>query len=346
LIIFDEIQFSNHALNALKYFNEQGNQYHLACAGSLLGIKMSQPDSFPVGKVNFLELYPLTFLEFLDAAGEKELRKIIEETADFTPYPEPFHKKFIDILKKYFFVGGMPEAVKVYCERENYNEVRQIQKEINDSYVLDFAKHAVPSNIVKQTVLWESIPGQLGKENKKFIFSAIKKSARGREYENAIQWLEDAGLILRAFLVSTGRPPLKTYVDRSSFKVFALDIGLLGALTNVPAENTIIGDNLFTEYKGAFVENYVAQQLKARGNDLYFWKSNGVAEIDFVCEAGGSVYPLEAKAGINPKSKSLQVYDERYNPCVLLRTTLLNLKQNGNIRNYPLYAISLFPKIK
>ena len=346
LIIFDEIQASNKALNSLKYFNEKANEYHIASAGSLLGVKLSKPNTFPVGKVNFLNMYPLTFLEFLDAVNQSELRKLIEKTSEFIPYPEPFHQKLIDLLHTYYYIGGMPEVVRYFSKTNDYFRVREIQKEIINSYILDFAKHAPTQDIPKLCLIWESIPAHLGKENKKFIFSAIKKSARAREYENALKWLEDTGLILRVNLVKAGKIPISAYSDRSIFNIYGLDVGLLGALAKISSEILTHGNQLFTEFKGAFVENYVAQQFKSHiETDLYYWKSAGTAEIDFICEYKNNVYPLEAKAGINPRSKSLLFYDKKYNPNLMSRTTLLNLKHDGKICNYPLYAISLFPEL-
>lgn len=346
LIIFDEIQASNNALNSLKYFNEQANEYHIVAAGSLLGIKLSKPKSFPVGKVNFLNMYPLTFLEFLDAVNQSELRQLIENTSEFIPYPEPFHRKLIDLLRIYYYVGGMPEAVHFFSETNDLFKIREIQNEIINSYVLDFAKHAPTHDIPKLGLIWESIPAQLGKENKKFTFTALKKTARAREYENALKWLEDTGLILRVNLVKAGKIPLNAYSDQTIFKIYSLDVGLLGALAKISPDILTHGDQLFTEFKGAFVENYVAQQLKSHTQtELYYWKSAGSAEIDFICEHGNNIFPLEAKAGINPRSKSLLFYDQKYNPNLVTRTTLLNLKHDGKICNYPLYAISLFPEL-
>lgn len=344
LIVFDEIQASNNALNALKYFNEKANAYHIAAAGSLLGLKLTKPKSFPVGKVNFLNMYPLTFLEFLDAVNRSELRQLIESTAAFTPYLAPFHRELTDLLRAYYYVGGMPEAVHFFAATNDYSGVREIQKEILNSYSLDFAKHASPEDIPKLGLIWDAIPAQLGKENKKFIFSALKKSARAREYENALQWLQDTGLILRVNLVKAGKLPLAAYADKSIFKLYVLDVGLLAALAKIPPDILVHDEQFFAEYRGAFVENYVAQQLTAhQETELYYWKSDGLAEVDFICAAGHQVFPLEAKAGINPRSKSLAFYGEKYDPPILSRTTLLNLKHDGNIVNYPLYAVSLFP---
>jgi len=347
LIIFDEIQEANHALNSLKYFSEKAGEYHIAAAGSLIGIKLSRPRSFPVGKVNFLNMYPLTFLEYLDAVGKSGLRQLIETKEDFTRFPQAFHNELIEWLRKYFFSGGMPEPVKHFAETGNLTEVREIQKEIIDSYLLDFSKHAITSNIPKLSLIWNSIPAQLAQENKKFIFSAIRKSVRAREYESALQWLEDAGMIYKSYQVTTAKYPLKAYMNRSSFKVFVLDVGILGAMANVSPKAVVDYSSLFSEYKGAFVENYVAQQLRSdKQINLYYWTSKGKkAELDFLCEFDSRIYPLEAKAGINPKSKSLNSFDLQFNPTVLSRTTLLNMRCDGKIRNYPLYAINLFPEL-
>jgi predicted AAA+ superfamily ATPase len=346
LLVFDEIQSSNHALNALKYFEESKNDIHIVAAGSLLGVKLSAPGSFPVGKVNFLHLFPMTFMEFLDGMGESRYRKMIENINEPIPLTKTFHDHLIDLLRKYYFVGGMPEAVKHFAETGNGSETRQIQKEIIKSYIMDFAKHAPPSDIPKLTQIWESIPKHLAKENKKFIFSALKKSARAREYENALMWLEDAGLIHRVMALSTVKHPLKYYADNGCFKIFALDVGLLGAMSQTPVELMAQGDRLFNEYEGAFVENFVAQQLLAHSQpSIYYWRSKGgKAELDFLCEFSGKVYPLEVKAGINPRSKSLRSYDAQFLPETLVRTTLLNFKKDGKILNLPLYALSVLTK--
>lgn len=347
LIIFDEIQASNNALNSLKYFCENAPQYHVAAAGSLLGVKLSGTKSFPVGKVNFLDLYPMTFTEFLIAAGYSGLCEMIENTEEFVPYAKPFHAELIDCLRNYFFIGGMPEAVKHFIGSNNLQEVREIQKEIIDSFILDFSKHAAVSDIPKISLLWNSIPAQLARENNKFIFSAVKKSARAREYESALQWLDDTGLIMRSYQVSTAKLPLQGYANREAFKVFVLDVGILGAMANLPAALVVKGEKLFNEFRGAFVENYVAQQLRAHYDyELYYWKSSGGrAEVDFLIQHEEEIFPLEAKSGINPRSKSLKSYDVQFSPGQLSRTTLLNLKHDGSICNYPLYAIPLFPEL-
>jgi predicted AAA+ superfamily ATPase len=344
LVIFDEIQTWNAALNSLKYFQEKAPEYHLAAAGSLLGVKLSSPGSFPVGKVNFLDLHPLTFLEFLDALGESRYRKVLEETKDFRPYPQPFHEELIDLLHQYYFVGGMPEAVKCYAERRNPEEIRQIQREVIDSYVLDFAKHAPNSDIPKLTLIWNSLPAHLARENRKFIFSAVKKGARAREYENALVWLEDAGLIHRASAVKKSQFPLKHYADRTCFKIYVLDVGLLGAMAQTSTTAIVERYRLFEEYKGALAENYVAQELIAYlgSKELFYWRSaGGKAEIDFLIELEDRIYPLEVKSGANLRSRSLASYASQFALPFVIRSNLLNLKQDGGTRNLPLYAISL-----
>ena len=347
LVIFDEIQISNRALNSLKYFAEQQADVHMVAAGSLLGVKMSGPGSFPVGKVNFLHLYPMTFLEFLVAMKESRYRKLLENADPSVPLTEAFHIHLIDLLRHYYFVGGMPEAVKHFAANGNSRDIREIQQEIVKSYILDFAKHAPPADIPKLTRIWDSIPMYLARENKKFVFSALKKGARGREYESALTWLEDAGLILRANAVSTAKHPLKHYAETSSFKVYALDVGLLGAIAGSPVELLVQGKRLFNEYEGAFVENYVAQQLVSHfQHPLYYWRSSGgKAEVDFLCEFADQICPLEVKAGINPKSKSLKSYELQFKPSRLMRTNLLNFKKDGKIGNLPLYAVSQLVRV-
>ena len=342
LIILDEIQAANSALNALKYFYEEANQFHIVSAGSLVGVKLGSPKSFPVGKVNFLDLYPMTFFEFLRAVNASQYADHLTEKRDLKSLPDPIHDELVNLLRSYYYVGGMPEAVKYYAETQDYEAVREIHHEILRSYLLDFAKHTPVADIPKLSLIWESIPFQLARENKKFVFSAIKPSARSREYENAISWLEDAGLIYKSKLVSRANVPLKGYWDKNAFKVYLLDVGLLGAMANIHKEILLQGNELYTTYHGSFVENYVAQHLKSSLDiDLYYWKSDrGTAEVDFLYESRSKIFPLEVKAGINPKSKSLRSYNDRFHPPTLLRTTLLNFRKDGMIWNIPLYAIS------
>ena len=344
LLVFDEVQECPKALNSLKYFCEEANEYHVAAAGSLLGVKTERAKGFPVGKVNFLHLYPLSFFEFLSALGQEKLRAFLEEYHGHEPLPASIHETLSQLLKRYLFVGGMPEAVAEYAKTENVNAVREIQLEILNAYERDFAKHAPPHEIMKITTVWKQVHRQLAKENKKFIFAAIRKSARGRDYEEAIQWLVDAGLIHKSYLVESPKFPLSAYANNDVFKIFLADVGLLGAQSNLAPQTMIEGDLLFTEFKGALTENYVAQELlAAKRKDLYYWTSEGSAEIDFLLEEDHGIVPLEVKAGASQKKKSLLVYHQKYAPSKLVRATTLNLKHDGEIYNYPLYLICRFP---
>lgn len=348
LLIFDEIQECPEALNSLKYFQEQAPEYSIAAAGSLLGVKLARAKGFPVGKVHFMDLYPLSFFEFLTSMGRENLREYLELFDVNNQIPEPIHEELLELLKQYFFIGGMPEAVANFIENKNFDQVRIIQKDILTAYSLDFVKHASPSDVMKITRIWESIPSQLAKENKKFIFAAIAETARGREYEEAIQWLTDAGLIYRSHLVSTPKIPLTSYQDPHAFKIFLIDIGLLGAMVKISPSIIIAGHALFTEFKGAFTENYVAQTLMAKEpHEVNYWASTGTAEIDFICHYDNALYPLEVKAGNSRKHKSLSVYDKKYQPSALTRTNLLNfsISKENHFFNYPLYLVSRFPEL-
>lgn len=344
LLVLDEIQECPKALNSLKYFCEEASEYHVVTAGSLLGVKTAGEKGFPVGKVNFLHLYPLTFFEFLSALNQDQTRLFLEDYHTYEPLPNPMHEKLIQLLKLYFFVGGMPEAVAEYAKTEKLSVVREIHLEILNAYEKDFAKHAPPHEIMKITTVWKQVHRQLAKENKKFIFAAIRKSARGRDYEEAIQWLSDAGLIHKSYVVESPKLPLSAYADNNIFKIFLADVGLLGAQSNLSAQTVIDGDLLFTEFKGALTENYVAQELIAtKHKESYYWTSEGIAEVDFLLEEEHEIYPLEVKAGASQKKKSLLVYQQKYAPSKLIRATTMNLKHDGDIYNYPLYLISRFP---
>lgn len=346
LLVFDEIQECPKALNSLKYFCEEAGEYHVVAAGSLLGVKTAQEKGFPVGKVNFLQLYPLNFFEFLSALGHEKTRAFLEELRSFESLPVPLHEKLIQLLKLYLFIGGMPEAVFEYTQHEYLNTVREIQLEILSSYEKDFAKHSPTSEIMKITTVWKQVHRQLAKENKKFIFAAIRKSARGRDYEEAIQWLLDAGLIYKNCFIESPKFPLSAYADTNAFKLFLFDVGLLGAQSNLSFQAVIDGNLLFTEFKGALTENFVAQELtEATQKNLYYWASAGMAEVDFLIETDREIYPLEVKAGNSSKKKSLLVYGNKYSASKLARTTLMNLKHDGNIYNLPLYLVSLLTKI-
>jgi len=341
LIVFDEVQECPKALNSLKYFCEDAGEYHIVAAGSLLGVKIAHGEGFPVGKVNFLHLYPLSFFEFLSATNHEKLREMLEECTSFKPFPNPLHEKLIELLKYYFFVGGMPEAVAEFVKTGNLNTVREIQLEILSSYEKDFGKHAPPHHIMKITTVWKQVHRQLSKENKKFIFAAIRGSARGRDYEEAIQWLRDAGLIHKSYHAGTPKFPLSAYADTNTFKIFLSDVGLLGAQSSLSPQIILDGSELFTEFKGSLTENFIAQELIATGKSLYYWTSHGTAEVDFLVEGDHSIFPLEVKAGTSQKKKSLIVYGTKYE-AKLSRTTLMNLKHDGNIYNFPLYMICRF----
>lgn len=344
LIFFDEIQVCPNALTSLKYFCEQAPEYSVVAAGSLLGVKLSGAQGFPVGKVHFCHLYPMSFFEFLDAVGRPQLRALLEEIKTFEPMPEPHHQQLLDLLKTYFFVGGMPKPVLRYAQTADFGIVRETQEDILKAYVHDFAKHAPPSLVIKITQIWDSIPVHLGKENKRFTFSAIKKSARARDYEESLQWLVDAELIYKVHEITTPKLPLKSYSDLEVFKVYLLDIGLLGAMCRLPSRVIVEGDQLFVEFKGSLTENYVAQGLTSSlGTPLYYWSSEREAEVDFLVEWEGKAFPLEVKAGVSTKKKSLLIYQEKYHPPALSRSTAMNLKKDGVLCNYPLYLIGRFP---
>ncbi len=346
LIFLDEIQACPNALTSLKYFCEQARDFHIVSAGSLLGVKLQGAKSFPVGKVNFMNLYPMSFFEFLDAVERPGLRQLLESQDGNMPIENAFHLELLELLKRYLLVGGMPEAVSAYREADDVREARQVQREIIKAFALDFSKHAPASEVMKLSAIWESIPSQLAKENKKFVFSAIRKSARAREYESAIQWLDDAGLVIRAQRISTPKFPLAGYCDHSAYKLFMLDVGLLTAMSEVPARNIFEPDKLFVEFRGSLAENFVAQEIRASHNSaLYYWASEGKAEVDFVIPFEGKIYPLEVKAGSSRKKKSLLVYADKFSPPILSRASSRNLRHDGNLLNYPLYLVSRFPDL-
>lgn len=345
LLIFDEIQACTNALNSLKYFCEDAREYHVASAGSLLGIKLARSKGFPVGKVNFLQLFPLSFLEFLRAIHKKRLRDFLVAAPNFVPIAQPFHDQLLTYLRYYFYIGGMPEVVQSYVTHEDLEKVRIIQESILESYSLDFAKYAEDAvDVAKISEVWESIPKQLSKENKKFIYSAIRESARGREYVAAIQWLADANLIYKAHLVQTPKVPLQTYAEDKIFKIYLNDVGLLSAMNQAAAKNLLDNQAIFQEFNGSLTENYVAQELKAAGQKrVFYWTSPGRAELDFIAEYDDEIYPLEVKSGTSKRKKSLLIYLEKYHPRMGVRTSTRNYRCDGNIANIPLYLISKYP---
>ena len=345
LLIFDEVQEVPRALASLKYFCEHAPQYHIICAGSLLGIALHEGTSFPVGKVNFLKLYPLTFKEFLMATGKQRFSELLD-SHDFQMITS-FKQTYIDALKHYFFVGGMPEAVQSFAENKDFNEVREIQKGILEAYEQDFSKHAPNVIVPKIRMLWNSIPSQLAKENKKFIYGLIREGARAKEYEEALMWLCDCGLVHKISRVNTAGIPLKAYEDLKAFKLFVVDVGLLGCLVGLHPHTLLDGNDLFIEFKGALTEQYVCQQLKTL-EDLgiyYYTNDRGSCEIDFVVDTGEQIIPIEVKAEVNLKAKSLKFYHEKFSPGISVRTSMADFKKEDWLINLPLYQIEQITRI-
>ncbi|MFI5343586.1 MAG: ATP-binding protein [Chlamydiales bacterium] len=339
LIIFDEVQECPNALNSLKYFCENAPEQHVVAAGSLLGVKLTHVKGFPAGKVQFLTLYPLSFLEFLEALNETRLKKFIEELKNLEPVFPNLHEKLLVHFKEYLFVGGMPEAVAEYIKSQNVSKVREIQEAILNAYSLDFAKHAPKDQIMKINQVWGSIPSQLAKENKKFIYSAVREGGREKEFETALQWLIEAGLIYKVAVVNAPKIPLIAYADINIFKIYLVDVGLLGAMSHLSAKTMLYGNELFQEFKGAITENYVAQELIHSQYSLFYWTSEGKAKLDFIIENDGLIYPLEVKSGNSSKKKSLKVYGDIYQPKLLIRASPMNLKMDGQILHCPLYLM-------
>lgn len=344
LIIFDEIQQSSGALIALKYFNENAPQYHVVSAGSLLGVALSNESSFPVGKVDFLELFPLNFQEFLVALGQSGLVDI-QKNEDWD-LVSSFHEKLKEYLKYYYLVGGMPESVASFVSDRDFSKVREIQKRILLSYELDFAKH-IPSNIVPGVrLVWNSIPSQLAKENKKFIFKVLKQGARAREFEKAIDWLIDSGLVIKINNVDKPAIPLKAYEDLGSFKLFGLDVGLLAAMVNLSFKS-ILTDGVLIEFKGALTEQYVLQQLvSTRQFKPFYWSPQNVqAELDFIIEYENNIIPVEVKSSENLQAKSLRVFQQKFEPQIAIRTSMSTFRNEGWLINVPLYSVCSIPEI-
>ena len=344
LIIFDEIQECPNALNSLKYFNESKRDYHICAAGSLLGVKTKNIQGFPVGQVEQLHLYPLSFFEFLSAIDEVMLRQHLESIQVIKPINESLHLKLLECFKYYCFIGGMPEAVKTYIEEKNLVSVRHTQDNILSNYELDFSKHAPQEHIVRINQVWEHIPSQLAKENKKFIYSVIRKGARASDFELAIQWLNEAGLIQKTYHCNTPQMPLKAYVDFTFFKVYLLDVGLLGAKVELSAKMLLGDNNILSEFKGSLTENVVSQLLVLNTPSTYYWTSSGRAELDFILQENNAIYPLEVKSGLSSKKKSLLVYKEKYAPKHAIRTSPNNLRLDGSLLNCPLYLLERLPQ--
>lgn len=344
LIIFDEIQEAPRGLTALKYFCENAPQYHLMAAGSLLGIALHQGSSFPVGKVDFVDLYPMTFEEFLMALEQEKLLKLLN-SLDWSLI-SLFKEQLIDLLRQYYFVGGMPEVVSSYSREKNLERVRSIQQTILRAYDQDFSKHAPVAEVPRIRLIWNSIPAQLSKENKKFVYGLIKEGARAREFELAIGWLVDCGLVYKIQRVKKAAMPLKVYEDFSSFKLYMLDCGLLGAMTEAPIALMLVNNSVFSEFKGMFTEQYVLQQFM--GDDatsVYYWSSErSDGELDFVIQCQEQILPIEVKAEENLHAKSLRSFIGRHPELTGLRLSMSDYREEEWMTNVPLYAVSLIPR--
>lgn len=339
LIILDEIQEAPRGITALKYFQEKAPQYHVIAAGSLLGIAMHKNDSFPVGKVDFMHLYPLSFYEFLNAIGEKKMVDLLQ-AKDWTMLTM-VRAKFEERLRQYYFVGGMPAAVLAFVNDGDLNKVRTIQKSIIEAYERDFSKHAPAIEIPRIRMVWHSIPSQLSKENRKFIYGMIKEGARAKDFELAIEWLKDAGLIYKVNRCKKAQLPLAAYEDFSAFKMFLSDIGLMGAMSNIPVQSLLNGNMLFSDFKGALTEQFVLQQMKTNQSlSIYYWSAdNSRGEIDFLVQQEEKVIPIEVKAEENLQAKSLRMFVERNPGLKGCRFSMSPYREQDWLVNYPLYSV-------
>ena len=339
LIILDEIQEATRGITALKYFAEKAPQYHVMAAGSLLGIAMHKNDSFPVGKVDFMHLYPLSFFEFLEAMGESKMVNLL--TAKEWTMTTMFRNQFEERLRQYYFVGGMPAAVSSFATVKSLDKVRAIQKAILEAYERDFSKHAPAIEVPRIRMVWHSIPAQLAKENRKFIYGAVKEGARAKDFELAIEWLKDAGLIYQVNRCKKAQLPLAAYEDFSAFKIFLSDIGLMCAMSNVPAQSLLTGNVLFSDFKGALTEQYVLQQLKVNPSlSIYYWSAkNSRGEIDFLLQQEDHILPVEVKAEENLQAKSLRTFVERNPGLQGIRLSMSPYREQDWLTNYPLYSV-------
>ncbi len=344
LIIFDEIQAAKGGLTSLKYFYEDAPQYAIVAAGSLLGIALHEGLSFPVGKVSFLDLAPLSFFEFLHAAKKDMLcEAICNGQWDVLA---PFHEELLALLRNYLFVGGMPEVVKKWVETNDFFEAREIQREILRSYAADFSKHAPREQIPRLNMVWDSLPAQLSKENKKFVYGIIREGARAKDFEIAIEWLCDCGLVLKSHRVKEPRMPLKSYQDTHVFKLFMLDVGLLGASVGLDTKTLIDGNSIFTEFKGAMAEQFVMQELCTTSPDYlgYWTNERSTSEVDFILQKDGQIIPIEVKSGENLKSRSFTLFCEKFKPDRAVKTSTQPFHDNEKVLNIPLYGIGALMK--
>lgn len=339
LLIFDEIQEAPKGLTALKYFYEKAPEYSILAAGSLLGISMHEAVSFPVGKVEFMDLYPLSFREFLNALGQSQLVTVLEK--EDWELMSLFHNKLVEYLKIYYFVGGMPGVVMEYLDTKDFNRVRVVQQEILNAYDNDFSKHAPNKEVPRLRMVWRSVLAQLAKENKKFIYGMLKEGARAKEFEIALEWLQDAGLLYKVNRTKAGKMPLSAYEDFAAFKVFILDVGLLSVMGKLTSQIILDGDVIFEEFKGALTEQYVFQQMKTHKDiDIYYWSAdNSSGEIDFIVQKEGVITPIEVKSSENLQSKSLSAFIKRHPELKGLRFSMSEYKDQEWMKNKPLYSI-------
>ena len=343
LIIFDEIQECPNALNSLKYFYEEANEYHIACAGSLLGIRLSHT-SFPVGKVDFFNMYPMTFSEFLIADNAQKLVDYMDSLEKIEKIPDIFFNQLEEKLKAYFIIGGMPEAVSAWVNEKDMELVNKIQNNILSAYESDFSKHTQDSEANKISLIWNSVPSQLAKENKKFLYQVVKEGARAREYENALNWLNDANLIYKIYNVTKTDFPLKAYNDLSAFKIYMNDVGLLRKMSNLDSKIVVEGYKLFEEFKGAFTENYVLNMLTSTLNLVPNYYTFDRNEIDFIIQYKNNIVPIEVKANKSTNNTSLTKYNEKFNNELSVRFSMNNLSKDGKILNIPLFLIEYVEK--
>jgi predicted AAA+ superfamily ATPase len=338
LLVFDEIQEVPAALAGLKYFNEELPQQHIVCAGSQMGIALHRGTSFPVGNVETIKMYPMSFMEFLAGTGNgKYAQMIVDNKLDMVTQ---LHEKYLELLKTYIFVGGMPEVVQRYKDGEKFEGIRELHYQLIDNFRADFSKHAPAALISKLNLVWDSIPRQLAKENKKYIWSVIRKGARASEFENAIQWLEDCGLIHKVSHLSAPELPLSAYASPDIFKVYSLDIGLLAAQSGVSAKMIFDGSGVYTEFKGSLAEQFALQELKHHHRRLFYWTGTK-SEIDFVIQTDEDIVPVEVKSGENLNAKSLRAYRDKYNPSRAYKLSLLPYRANAVVVNLPLYLADL-----
>lgn len=343
LIIFDEIQLVDRAITSLKYFYEKANDYHVMAAGSLLGVSIGRQSSFPVGKVDFLDLYPLNFIEYLQAIDETMLANLLLEKNDFTAIATPLHEKLTRLFRTFLYVGGMPEVVEHFRVNRDVVAVQRIQEAILKAYANDFSKYADPSESLKISNVWQSIPAQLSKELKKFQFKLLDTNARYSRYELAIEWLRKAGLIYLTHNIKTAQLPLDGYIEPNIFKLYYLDTGLLASRLGLSSQLITHGDELYTDFKGAMIENYVAKEIKpVLGEHLYYWSSNNKAEVDFVVALNNQIVPIEVKSGLSRHKQSLRSFQEKYASQIILRFSPRNFTREGDFANIPLYASCVF----